>query len=1238
MCSTVPFRGLRHRRQPVNILVLRYVAQLRYGCGSESCATLTCFTYRKRTTGKAPIRRFNTTSARTLAIYLASQDSPEAGLCPYFMPTKDAAAAVNSLIFSPKQSRQALNDSFSKITCPRDAVSQKVIPSNAEPSRSGARSANETHTREGIPHFDAATGEACCKVKVTDRPISKDHRSFAANVFGTVAFKMLEWLAPTSLAAMAEKIHALDAKEAAHLPGGGPEHPAPSPSPSRRTPSPTRRRPAPALSDLPLTAEPDSIVPADRGLATDVTAPTLPLPSGPPGKPRHKPSARVRATSATNTKRRISLEPVATPTLSEETPTSAMSPRHNGPATEKTRRPKANAKKRSIPDSSPPPSFVDHVPLQSDALRVEKVVPEESTTATHGACATGPGNVETNAHIAARACAIIQVLPTDDDDGDLHEFLPQTLSRLSIEIVDLICDILQDDGTSEPHAFEPAQVSGSNVGLVEHAPPMRRTKRSRSTYPQGLMRQWEQFIQQSLFDILSDPHKLIASFIKDGELIDSHSLWYCMLRLTRVAPSLVFDSLWIASGSVFGTPKMLQSFRSPSGKKLRISERCLTNLEAGQVIAIGLHALMAAAPLVTDSRTLADMSRIRSSGLTLAGGGSVACQPASLCLQYEEAFSDDLALRLAKRLFSAMSARQYYAEMAALGGSLQNVDDIDGLHPLLSQLDLLSIDSAPSLEFAAAERAAHETRASTLLLDWAKTIMLQQWRGEPEVPYNSAFGGALALMRTMYDRRQSLLLSESQFRVDYFADRLDSISVPVAWLTHVSSQHRKHLLDFPFIFNSSTLVSYFRSINFLRMSRAYEESSSLQTRMKAIVTPGGLITDAHHRLVLQDLLKTASSKFLILEISRKHVVRDAFDQLWRRQKRELLRPLKVHLGEDDGEEGFDSGGVQQEFFRLAIAECLDPDFGAFAVDERTRMAWFVPGSVVPIWKFEILGLLLSLAVYNGLTLPITFPKALYRKLLGEPVDELHHIADGWPDLASGLTTLLEWDEKDGSVEDVFSRTYEFSVSMFDQPVSREMGSGNPGWPQISSSTSEPPPSAGNPDDAPLVTNENRNAYVSDYIRYLTDVSVRPQFEAFARGFVACLHPKSLSLLSSTLLQSLIEGQQEIDIAELRRCTRYVGWDASHRAIRDFWSIVKRYDTTMKRKLLEFVTASDRVPVGGMQNLQFVVQKNGEEEDGGHLPTAYTCYGTLLLPEYKDKDVLRERLAMALENSQGFGFA
>jgi hypothetical protein len=414
------------------------------------------------------------------------------------------------------------------------------------------------------------------------------------------------------------------------------------------------------------------------------------------------------------------------------------------------------------------------------------------------------------------------------------------------------------------------------------------------------------------------------------------------------------------------------------------------------------------------------------------------------------------------------------------------------------------------------------------------------------------------------------------------------------------------------------------------MNESYEAAKAASQLVYSTIAENSLMTDRQRRDRLYDRLQTATSKFMVLEIRRKNVLVDTFNAIWRREERELMRPLKIRLGEEGGEEGLDSGGVQQEFFRLAIAEALNPDYGTFTIDTRTKMTWFQPGSPEPLWKFELIGMIISLAVYNGLTLPVTFPKALYRKLLDEEVTELHHIADGWPDLANGLTSLLEWDEKDGLVEDIFARTYEFSVEQFGQPVSREMDTSTR-WPQFSDLQT-----SSNPEDAPLVTNENRNNYVSDYIRWLTDISVHPQFEAFKTGFFSCIDRRSISLFDPETLQSIVEGIQEIDISEMRRATRYVGWDASHKSVRDFWSIVKRYDLEQKRKLLEFVTASDRVPVGGMRNLQFTLQRNGV--DDGHLPSSYTCYGILLLPEYSSKEVLREKLAMALENSKGFGFA
>jgi hypothetical protein len=68
----------------------------------------------------------------------------------------------------------------------------------------------------------------------------------------------------------------------------------------------------------------------------------------------------------------------------------------------------------------------------------------------------------------------------------------------------------------------------------------------------------------------------------------------------------------------------------------------------------------------------------------------------------------------------------------------------------------------------------------------------------------------------------------------------------------------------------------------------------------------------------------------------------------------------------------------------------------------------------------------------------------------------------------------------------------------------------------------------------------------------------------------------------------------------------------------------------KKQLLRFATGSDRVPVGGLGNLSFVVAKNGADSD--RLPVTHTCYNVLLLNEYSTREKLRDRLLKALENA------
>lgn len=78
---------------------------------------------------------------------------------------------------------------------------------------------------------------------------------------------------------------------------------------------------------------------------------------------------------------------------------------------------------------------------------------------------------------------------------------------------------------------------------------------------------------------------------------------------------------------------------------------------------------------------------------------------------------------------------------------------------------------------------------------------------------------------------------------------------------------------------------------------------------------------------------------------------------------------------------------------------------------------------------------------------------------------------------------------------------------------------------------------------------------------------------------------------------MVEGLQDIDMDALEKTARYEdGYSPEHRLIRDFWSVVHHYSPSRKRQLLEFVTASERVPVSGINSILFVVQRSGPDSN------------------------------------------
>lgn len=584
-------------------------------------------------------------------------------------------------------------------------------------------------------------------VKIAEKPVCRDHRSFAATTFGTVAFKMLEWLTPQGLQAISD--HFSEARD--------PDRSATSDleiqtGATPEKPEPTRRRPFPkSTQSMSMPEHEQSLQQAPETTRHDEQL----ISTRDPTRRKRNSQNSLMTSTAPKPQRKASLEAVAPSTTTTAAAAAATtdatrtSKSGNFCGEKKLRAAKLSngIVSRALPEIPLKPAFFENVPCLSPPP-VDEVDPLSLTSEDH------------STHSSISLPKSRKLKPSGEDHGQstfhaeslwVDYPLPQALSRLNVQLIDFICDVFQEDRSNEVDFFGPATMSERHP--KPHNSVKRLTRRKarpeNAAAPSITRGQWKAFNEQTLFNVMSDPHALVSSFTKDGKLYDSQTLWYCMLRVTRAAPSIVFHSLWLAAKSLFEPPQSLRSGRLPS-TKLFGNGRGLSNFEAGCVMSICLHALVAAAPCASDSRTLYEMSRIRSGGSVLATQGGAARQPSTMCLEYDDVFSNDLALRLARRVFCAVTARNCFAEVANADAIMgEATGETDVLSLLLNQLDLIGCGPTRILSFTQTERLLHETRVPTLLLDWARAVLLQEWNGRPEYSNDGPFHGAMSLISTL---------------------------------------------------------------------------------------------------------------------------------------------------------------------------------------------------------------------------------------------------------------------------------------------------------------------------------------------------------------------------------------------------------------------------------------------------------------------------------------------------------
>ncbi|GAA6006727.1 ubiquitin-ubiquitin ligase HUL5 [Rhodotorula paludigena] len=333
---------------------------------------------------------------------------------------------------------------------------------------------------------------------------------------------------------------------------------------------------------------------------------------------------------------------------------------------------------------------------------------------------------------------------------------------------------------------------------------------------------------------------------------------------------------------------------------------------------------------------------------------------------------------------------------------------------------------------------------------------------------------------------------------------------------------------------------------------------------------------------------------------------------------ELKKRIEITFIDEHGmeESGIDGGGLFKELLTSLSKEVFDTDRGLWlATSEQElypnphayakqpdQLAWFT-----------FIGRVLGKAMYQGILVNVKFAAFFLSKWLGRQ-SYLDDLASLDPELYQGLLKLKNYP---GNVEEDLSLN--FTISDEDFGVSRTI--------DLIPRGSEIP-----------VTNENRMQYIVLVSNYRLNVQIAPQCRAFFAGLSEIINERWLRLFSQSELAVLVGGTEEaIDIDDLRRNTVYSGWDAEENTptIQHFWDVVRSFDKTERAKLVRFVTACERPPLLGFAQLNplFAIRKAGDDES--RLPTSATCVNLLKLPEYSDRESLRQKLLYAINSGAGF---
>eukprot|EP01104_Vermistella_antarctica_P019994 TRINITY_DN823_c0_g1_i2.p1 TRINITY_DN823_c0_g1~~TRINITY_DN823_c0_g1_i2.p1 ORF type:complete len:1003 (+),score=224.70 TRINITY_DN823_c0_g1_i2:213-3221(+) len=358
-------------------------------------------------------------------------------------------------------------------------------------------------------------------------------------------------------------------------------------------------------------------------------------------------------------------------------------------------------------------------------------------------------------------------------------------------------------------------------------------------------------------------------------------------------------------------------------------------------------------------------------------------------------------------------------------------------------------------------------------------------------------------------------------------------------------------------------------------------------------------------------LKWASGECNVM-VNRANLLESSFESIMKLTPTDLKKHLKIQFG---AEKGLDYGGLAREWFFLLSHEIFNPYYCLFEKNDNYTLQ-INPLSAINehhLDYFKFVGRVLGMAIFHHKFMDGYFIPPFYKKILSKKVT-LKDLETVDPEYHQSMRWIL-----DNDITDVLDLTFNVDHEEFGAVKQIDL---KPNGENIA------------------VDNNNKAEYVDLVVQWRFTRGVEEQYNALVGALFEVVPRQNLAPFDEKELELLISGVSNIDVKDWKKHTEYRNFMPSSKAVKFFWRFVEESDHETRARLLQFVTGTSRVPPEGFQALmgsqgpkRFCIDKMVNKNA---LPRSHTCFNRIDLPPYESYEKLKDRLTMAICETEGFG--